>query len=148
MSQLVGRAILSGVAKGPLLSTDQPVNFTAAFTKPHNVVPAWRAVVRDRHHPWFGINIKGKVLAVPACIGSTLTGLVLLDMVRLKAGPAAIIVDKADTLLTSGIILSEVWYERAVPIVEYPSAEIRATFDDGQMLAVDGHKGTIGLAEG
>ena len=148
MKSFAGRPILKGHGRGPLLSTDQPVNFTAAFTKILNVFPRWRAEVRDRHHPWYKMNIGGKVLAVPACIGSTLTGLVLLDLVRLKAGPVAIIVDKSDTLLVSGVVLSEVWYDRSVPIVEYPTKELRANLRDGQIVEVDGDRGTITLVTG
>jgi hypothetical protein len=143
MTCFTGRPVVRGRGSGPLLSTDQPVNFTAAFTKVRNIVPRWRAEVRDRHHPWFRTNIAGKVLAVPACVGSTHTGLVLLDLVRLKAGPAAIIVDRADTLLVSGIVLSEVWYDRSVPVVEYPTGEIRGLLSDGEMIEVDGDNGTI-----
>ena len=139
--------MLSGRASGPLLSTDKAVNFTASFTKFRNGFPLWRAEVNDRHHPWYKIKITGKVLAVPACIGSTYTGLVLLDLVRSKNGPAAIIVDKTDTLMVSGILLSEVWYETSVPIVEFPTAEIRARLSDGQIVEVDGDHGTVTLIE-
>jgi predicted aconitase with swiveling domain len=106
-------------------------------------------MLRDRHHPWFKINIKGKVVALPACIGSMHTGIVLLDLVRLKSGLAAIIVDSADPLLVSGILLSEVWYQRSVPVVDYQSAEIRSAFKDGQVVEVEGEgdAGTI-TAEG
>ncbi len=145
MKSFAGRPVLGGRGHGPLISTDQPVNFTAAFTKMLNIVPPWRALVRDRHHPWYNINIGGKVLAVPACIGSAHTGLVLLDLIRLRAGPAAIIVDKSDTLLVSGVVLSEVWYDRSVPIVEYPTKDIRANLRDGQIVEVDGDRGTITL---
>jgi predicted aconitase with swiveling domain len=119
------------------------VNFTSAFTKVPNLLPSKKAEVRDRHHPWFKTNIKGKVIALPACIGSTHTGLVLLDLVRMQNGPAAIIVEHADSLLVSGVILSEVWYERSVPIVEYPLQEIQGRCYDGQIVEVDGETGEI-----
>ncbi len=119
----------------------------AAFTKFRNGFPLWRAEVNDRHHPWHNTKITGKVLAVPACIGSIHTGLVLLDLVRKKAGPAAMIVDEIDTLMVSEILLSEVWYERSVPIVEYPTAEIRAKLTDGQIAEVDGDSSTITQVE-
>ena len=141
--RLVGKPILAGHAGGPLLATDVPVNFTAAFTKIPNLVPAWRALVRDRHHPWYNTNIEGKVLAMPACIGSTHTGLVLLDLVRLEAGPAAIVVGHADPLLVSGVVLSEVWYETGVPIVEYPTDALRAAIPNGTRVEVDGTTGAI-----
>jgi predicted aconitase with swiveling domain len=138
-----GKPILKGVARGPLLGTDVPVNFVAAFTKIPNLLSSKRAEVRDRRHPWFKTSIKGKVIVLPTCIGSTYTGLVLLDMVRMENGPAAIVVDHADTLLISGIILSDVWYSKAIPVIECPTEPIRACIKDGQMVEVDGDTGEI-----
>lgn len=138
-----GKPILKGFGKGHSLSADKPVNFTAAFTKPINLLPFKKAEVRDAHHPWFGKNIKGRVLLIPACIGSTHTGLVLLDLVRLENGPAAIIIDKADSLLVSGVILSEVWYKKVIPIVEYNTAELVKSAPDGTLITVDGETGKI-----
>jgi hypothetical protein len=43
----------------------------------------------------------------------------------------------------SGIVLSEVWYDRSVPVVEYPTGEIRGLLSDGEMIEVDGDNGTI-----
>ncbi|MBI1784781.1 DUF126 domain-containing protein [Candidatus Sumerlaeota bacterium] len=138
-----GRTIINGHARGPLLMTDHAMNFTAAFTKVPNFFKSRKAEVRDRHHPWFKTNIKGRVIVIPAAIGSTHTGLVLLDLVRLQDGPAAIIVDHADSLLVSGIVLSEVWYDRAIPVIEYPTAELREKLKDGEMAEVDGETGEI-----
>jgi predicted aconitase with swiveling domain len=138
-----GKPILKGKARGPLLASDVPLNFVAAFTKVPNLLPSKRAEVHDRHHPWFKANIKGKVIALPTCIGSTYTGLVLLDLVHMENGPVAIIVDHADTLMVSGVILSEVWYGKAIPIVECPTEPIRASVKDGQMVEVNGDNGEI-----
>jgi uncharacterized protein len=89
------------------------------------------------------MRLKGKIITLPACIGSTHTGLVLLDLVRMQNGPAAIIVEHADSLLASGVILPEVWYQRSVPIVEFPLREIQGRFCDGQIVEVDGETGEI-----
>lgn len=145
MRTFQGRGVVKGRAVGPALISDRPVNFTAAFTKPLNIVPYFRAEFLDRHHPWFKTNIKGRVLVFPTAIGSTHTGLVLLDLVRLQAGPAALIVDQADPLMVSGVLLSEVWYQRAIPVVEYPTAEIADAARDGDLVEVDGASGTVAL---
>ncbi len=145
--KLQGRTIVKGYGKGPAMITDVPVNFTAAFTKTMNMLPHKRAEVQDRHHPWYQRNVRGQVLLLPACIGSTHTGLVLLDLVRLQNGPAGIVVGHADSLLVSGIVLSEVWYERAIPIVEYPVPELYGTVRDGMLCEVNGETGEIVIAE-
>lgn len=143
-----GRPILGGVGRGPLLMTEAAMNFTAAFTKPHNLIPGRRAEVRDRHHPWFKTSLSGRVIVIPTAIGSTHTGLVLLDLARMKRGPAAILVDQADSLMVSGIILSEVWYGPGIPVVEIPTAELRARLHDGEVVTVDGGTGEVTVERG
>jgi predicted aconitase with swiveling domain len=138
---LPARTVIAGEGKGGALVTEQPVNFTAAFTKIPNIVPWRRAEVRDRHHALFKSNIKGKVLVLPACIGSTHTGLVLLDLVRMKNGPAAIIVERADPLLVSGVLLSEVWYSRSVPVVEHDTAALAKLLKNDQPVEVSAREG-------
>ncbi len=143
MTTVTGHPVLKGQATGPALFTDKAFNFTAAFTKPENLLSSKKAEVRDRHHPWFKTNVHNKVLFIPTAIGSTHTGLVLLDLVRLGKGPAAMVVDAADSLLVSGIVLSEVWYGRAIPIVEYPTQELADIVEDGMTVTVDGDTGEI-----
>lgn len=145
MTTFKGNPVVQGRATGPALFTDKAVNFTAAFTKPENLIPGHKAVVRDRHHPWFKQDVHGKVLIIPTAIGSTHTGLVLLDLVRLEKGPVAMVVDMADSLLVSGVVLSEVWYGRSIPIVEYPTQELRDLARDGATVEVNGDTGEIVL---
>lgn len=145
MTTVTGHPVIKGKATGPALFTDKAFNFTAAFTKPENLLSFKKAEVRDRHHPWFRINVHNKVLFIPTAIGSTHTGLVLLDLVRLGKGPAAMVVDAADSLLVSGIVLSEVWYGRAIPIVEYPTQELADIVEDGMTVTVDGDTGEISI---
>ena len=143
MHTVTGNPVIKGKATGPALFTDKAFNFTAAFTKPENLIPGNKAMVRDRHHPWFKQSVYGKVLFIPTAIGSTHTGLVLLDLVRLEKGPAAMVVDVADSLLVSGIVLSEVWYGISIPIVEYPTQELAEMVKDGMTVTVDGDTGEI-----
>lgn len=145
MTTFQGKPITKGRAAGPAMFSDKAVNFTAAFTKPENLIPGHKAVVRDRHHPWFKQNVYGKVLIIPTAIGSTHTGLVLLDLVRLEKGPVAMVVDVADSLLVSGIVLSEVWYGSSIPVVEYPTQELVELVKDGMMVEVDGETGRINI---
>ncbi len=143
MHTFQGTPILEGKAVGPALITDRPVNFTAAFTQPKNLFPWGRSTFSDRHHPWFGEDIRGRILFLPACIGSTHTGLVLLDLVRLGLGPAAMVVEEFDPLLASGPVLSEVWYGRGMPCVAHPIAPFASIVAPGTIAEVDGISGVV-----
>ncbi len=138
---LNARVVIGGHASGKAILSRQPFHFTAALTKPVNILPHKRAEVGDRHHDLHGANLKGKVMVIPSCIGSTHTGLVLLDLVSRGTGPVALVVQAADSLLVSGVILSDVWYGKSIPILEYPGADLfdlvatgdRITIDDGRI---------------
>jgi predicted aconitase with swiveling domain len=130
------KVIVNGACDAPAMVTRQPINFTAAMCKPPNILPSKRAEVRDGHHELFRQNVGGRALVFPACIGSTHTGLVLLDLVSLGHGPAALIVQSCDSLLISGVILSEVWFGPVIPIVEYPGDDLFDRIANGDRIVI------------
>jgi predicted aconitase with swiveling domain len=143
MKILKGKPVVKGRASGPALITKMPMNFTASFTKPKNLMPFWRSLVQDNRHDLFNKNIKGSVLVYPATIGSTYTGMILLELMNQGAGPAAIIVQNVDPLMAAGPILADVWFGKGIPVIEYPSEDIFDTIRTGAMIEVNGDTGEI-----
>jgi len=144
MNIIKGRGIVGGKARGQALVTTMPMNFTAAFTKPANMFfPGRRSVVMDRHHDLYKQNVRDKVLVFPAAIGSTYTGMVLMEVIRRGNGPAAMIVKEADSLLAAGAILANVWFEQPVPVVEYGSQDMFEQIACGDNVEVNGDTGEI-----
>lgn len=141
MTTLQGKGIFGGKAKGPALVTRMPVNFTAAFTKPINIIK--RSSIQDRRHDLFNENVKGKVLVFPACIGSTYTGMVLTQLMHDGRAPAAMVVNNADSLLVSGSVLAEVWFGAGIAVVEYGSEDLFDKINSGDLVEVDGGSGEI-----
>ena len=146
MTVLKCRTVIGGTARGPAMVTRQPINFTAAMCKVPNMLPSKRAEIRDSHHELFRRNIAERVLVFPSCIGSTHTGLVLLDLVSMGRGPAALVVQRNDSLLISGVVLSDVWFGRKIPVVEHPGDELYDYITDGADVEVDGDAGEIRIA--
>jgi hypothetical protein len=120
-----------------------PINFTASHTKPRNLIPGKMSEVQDRHHELYRKNIKGKVLVFPACIGSTYTGMVLLELMYRRVAPAAIVVQAADSLLVSGAVLADVWFGCGIPVVEYGSEDLFEKIHSGDSVEVSGDTGEI-----
>lgn len=145
MITLIGRAVVGGHGAGAALVTRMPINFTAAFTKPHNFIPSRRGEVRDHHHDLFGKNVAGHVLVFPACIGSSFTGMVLMQLMSEGRAPTAIVVQSADSLLVSGAVLAQVWFEKAVPVVEYRADDVFEKIHTGDRVRVDGETGEISV---
>lgn len=143
MTLLKGKPVFGGIASGPAIVTKLPINFTASFTKPKNIIPWWRSQIQDRHHDLFKRNVKGCVLIFPAAIGSTYTGMVLLELMYQECAPAAFVVRKIDPLLVSGPVLADIWFSKGIPIVEYPGEEIYHKISDDDWVKVNGKTGEI-----
>ncbi len=147
MITLKARPLVGGRAEGTALVTAMPMNFTAAFTKPRNLLPWCRSLIQDRHHELHGRDLRGAVLVYPATIGSTYTGMILLELLVQGVGPAAIIVGRADPLMTAGPLLAEVWFDRGVPVVEVPGVDADGRLRTGQRVLVDGDAGEVCLLD-
>ncbi len=143
MTSLGARIIIDGACDASALVCRQPINFTAALCKVPNLLPFKRAEVRDEHHELFGQNIAGTALVLPSCVGSTYTGLVLLELVSLERGPAALVVQKADPLLVSGVILSQVWYKKSIPILEHPGEDLFNAIWTGDRVRIEPGAGEV-----
>jgi len=141
MTVLRGRGVSGGTAGGRALVTRMPMNFTAALTKPRNLIR--RSEVQDRHHELFRRNLAGRVLVIPSCIGSTYTGMVLLELMFRRVAPAAIVVQAVDSLLVSGAVLAEVWFDRGIPVVEYAGEDLFEAVSTGDRVEIDGDAGEI-----
>ena len=143
MTLIKGRPVFGGIASGPALMTKIPMNFTASFTKPKNIFPWWRSHIQDRHHDLFNRNVKGCVLIFPAAIGSTYTGMVLLELMYQECAPAAVIVQNIDPLLVSGPVLADIWFNKGIPIVEYSAEDIYDKISANDWVEVNGENGEI-----
>ena len=143
MQKLTGDIVVKGVGSGQALVTQKPINFAAALAGVSSIIPGKRGVIQDRQHELFQKNIKGKVLVFPTCIGSTFTGMVLMQLMYKKEAPAAMIIQNADSLLVSGVILAEVWFNCGIPVVEYREKDLYDKILTGDTVEVNGDTGEI-----
>ena len=147
MINLLAKVVIDGACDARALVTREPINFTAALCKLPNLWPSKRGVSQDEHHELFGQDLTGKALVFPSCIGSTYTGLVLLELVRSERGPAALVVQKADPLLVSGVVLSEVWYGQSIPVLEHSENNLFHAIHTGDRILIEPGSDKIGVEQ-
>ena len=129
---------VSGNRKGDLLTTHQPVSFWGG-------VDPEKGIIIDPRHELFGASVAGKVLAFPYGKGSAAAPMVILELVRAKKAPAALVLIEVDPLLVSGPIICKHFYGETIPVVSVDNEGFRL-LKTGLHALIDGSKGEIVLA--
>jgi predicted aconitase with swiveling domain len=123
-SELRGRAVASGEARGQLLFSDEPLSFWGGYD-------AATGEIIDRRHPLSGQIAAGRVLAIPFTKGSSTTTAVFLEAVRAGTAPAAILTIGTDAFLALASIVADEMYGRPVPIVALAPEDFNLLVDAG-----------------
>jgi predicted aconitase with swiveling domain len=93
-----------------LLFSYDPISFFGG-------VNAVQGIVQDYRHGNYQRCMTGRAFAFPFGKGSSGAGLVLMEMVRLKTAPAAIINIRTDPVILTGPLLCRHFYEQFLPVV-------------------------------
>ena len=95
-------------------------------------------VVKERNHDAFGKSVVGQVLIMPSGKGSSVVQLDgLYKLMMRNNGPAAIVVQEADTVLVAAAAAME------MPMVHRVDPEFFTDVESGRNIALDVEQGTI-----
>ena len=126
---IAGRAVADGVAEGEALVTNEPLSFWGGFD-------FQTGTIIDRHHPLVGVRAAGRILAVPFSKGSSTTTAVLLEAVRARTAPAAIVTTGTDAFFALASIVAQTMYGRSFPVIALDPADF-ASLRTGERLRID-----------
>jgi len=126
---LSGTPIIAGSAKGVALVSTEPLSFWGGYD--------WRSgEITDRRHPLSGSNAKGKVLAIPFARGSSTTTAVLLEAIRARTAPSAIITTSTDFFFALASIVADELYENPLPLFAISESDF-ARLHTGDQIEID-----------
>lgn len=126
---ILGRPVVPARGEGPLTRLTRPISLWGG-------VDPVRGMVSDPRHPEHGRSVAGTVLVIPASIGSSSSSAIMLELMREKTTPAAIVIGEADAILGLGVIVGiELGYP-AIPVVELDPAKL-ADIPEGALVTVD-----------
>jgi len=125
---LKARAISKGIAEGEALVSADAISFFGG-------VDPKTGIVIDKGHALEGKCIAGKVLVFPRGKGSTVGSYVLLQLVKNKRAPAAIINEEAEPIIAVGAIIAH------IPMVDKLENGAYVRISDGMKVKVDGTEG-------
>ena len=133
--ELTCRAIVPGIAAGPLIHADTGLSFMGG-------VDAASGKVIDSHHPLHGKDLSGSILALPSGRGSCSGSLVIFELLMNGNSPKALIFQHRETILTFGVLLAEELFKRGIPVVSVSEADF-ARLAGAPHVKVDGENLTL-----
>lgn len=110
---LRGKVIIPGEVRGIALVGNEPLSFWGGYD--------WKTgEIIDRRHRLSGAIAKDKILAVPFTRGSSTTTAVLLEAIRAKTAPAAIITTGTDFFFALASVVADALYTSPLPWSRFP----------------------------
>ena len=138
---LQGRTIIRGEARGQALVSNEPLSFWGGYD--------WKTgEIIDRRHMLSGYIAKDKILAVPFTRGSSTTTAVLLEAIRARTAPAAIITTEADFFFALASVVAEELYTAPLPLVALSESDFAKLRTDDEILITKKGEVIIRRAEG
>src|ERR1044071_5391601 len=108
--RLQGKVIIRGEARGRALVGNEPLSFWGGYD--------WKTgEIIDRRHRLSASLAKAKILAIPLTRGSSTTAAVLLEAIRAKTEPRAIITTDTDFFFALASVVAEELYASPLPLV-------------------------------
>ena len=96
-----GEVLLDGpAAAADALVLTAPISFWGG-------VDARTSAIADARHPEFAQTMSGRVVMIPATVGSSSAAAILLELVHAGRAPAAIVLHEPDAILLLGLIVAK-----------------------------------------
>lgn len=115
---------IQGTASGIALATNEPLSFWGGYD--------WKTgEIIDRRHPLSGMIAKDKILVIPFTRGSSTTTAVLLESIRAKTAPKAIITTATDFFFALASVVADEMYQMPIPLVAVSKSDfVKIKTDD------------------
>ena len=107
---------MPGESVGRVLNLERPLSFWGG-------IDPETGRVTDVHHPQHGVVVTGRVLVMPTGRGSSSSSSVLLECVRARTAPAALLVHHVDPILPIGAAVAIELYGRGPAVVRIDAGE-------------------------
>jgi predicted aconitase with swiveling domain len=121
--------VVAGTAEGIALVSGEPLSFWGGFD--------YRTgEIIDRRHPLSGEIAAGRVLAVPFTRGSSTTTAVLLEAVKARTAPAAILTPAFDSFFALASIVADEMYGTSIPILVLTPEDF-SQLQTGQLVRIE-----------
>ncbi len=124
-----GRVIVKGRAEGEALVSTEPLSFWGGYD--HQT-----GEIIDRRHSLSGSIAAKRVLALPSTRGSSTTTAVLLEAVRVRTAPSALLTLGVDSFFALASVVADELYGRPIPLIALTPDDF-AKLKTGDWIVID-----------
>lgn len=137
MREFQGRVIAPGTCEGEALVTHEGFNVLASY-QGSLIKGDKSATCSDQNNAdLYKKPLAGKALCLPQTIGSTTGGMVLYSCACLNRQPACMLFSKTiDSLAAAGAILTSVWTEVSMPVIDQLGDDFLSYVKDGMKISI------------
>jgi predicted aconitase with swiveling domain len=132
-----GRPILSGACQGEALVSHGGFNTLASY-QTALILRSKKAKCTDQNNvDLYKKVMTDKVLCLPQTIGSTTGGLVLMTTCSIGSQPKAMLFSNhIDSLAAAGVILSDIWLEKRIIVVDNLGPDFLQAVQTGETVSI------------
>lgn len=119
-----------GQGSGAILRLDEPISFWGGVDHLGMIV--------DRTHPQFGLSVTGTILAMTTSRGSSSGSFCLMELMRTKLAPAAIVLTEPDGVTCTGVLVGTETFGIELPVIQISHDEL-LSLESGKLAQVKSH---------
>lgn len=131
MAVIEAERLLPGEAAGRLLVLTAPLSFWGG------VQPKSGRIVMAGH-PQRGLEIAGRILALPGTIGSSSSSSVMLELLREGTAPAGLLLAGVDAILLLGVVVARELGYPPIPALRLEASALAALADGAEARIEEG----------
>ncbi len=131
-----GHGVFGGVAEGVALVSGQNLSFWGGLNPK-------TGLIIDARHELCGQQVRDRVLVFPYGKGSTTGAVVLLEAVKCRNAPAAIVNVETEPILASGALMAKIFCRKTIPIVDRLDRNPVEVIHTNDYLMVNGDLGVV-----
>lgn len=132
--EIIGRGLVKGRGRGPLLITREPISF-------YGGVDPETGRIEEKGHELYGFTVSNAILVFPYGKGSTVGSYVLLRLAKRGKAPAGIVNILSEPIVVVGCMLG------GIPLMDNPEPnpiELKKSIDGLEaQIAIEGKVGSL-----
>ena len=130
-----GRVIIAGNITGEAAVTRHGFNTLATY---YAGMASRSPICHDQGNPdLYQKEIAGRIICLPATIGSTTGGMIIQCATKIGIGPKAMLyAEHIDTVSAAGILLSQIWDNNTIVCVDQLGSEFLESVKTGDKVTV------------